>query len=419
MLPKLRFPEFVDSPEWSFVELKNFSSAITKRAGTKEYTRLSVTSGVGLVSQMKKFGREIAGNSYRNYIVIKQGDFAYNKSATKLFPEGYIAKLVDYENGAVPNSIFTCFRITDDLVCKDFINHLFQSNYHGHWLRKFIAVGARAHGSLNIDDKHLWALPIGLPALEEQQKIANCLSSLDDLIAAESAKLGLLKVHKTGEMQKLFPTNGKTIPEWRFPEFKASAEWTKTTLSTLADFRRGSFPQPYGLPEWYDEKNGLPFIQVFDVGEDMRVKPTTKNKISALAAKQSVFISKGTVIITIQGSIGRVAVTQYDAYIDRTLLLFEKFHQDIDKVFFAHILKILFDIEKQKAPGGIIKTITKEVLSDFEVKIPDIKEQQKIANCLSAIDDKITAQTAKIEALKQHKKGLMQGLFPSAQEVME
>jgi len=157
---------------------------------------------------------------------------------------------------------------------------------------------------------------------------------------------------------------------------------------------------------------------VYDVGEDFKLKPQTKNKISKLAAEQSVFISKGTVIITIQGSIGRVAITQYDAYIDRTLLLFEEFHQEIDKTFFAYVLYLLFEIEKQKAPGGIIKTITKEVLSQFTVKLPKPKEQQKIAACLSSLDDVITAESQKLEVLKDHKKGLLQNLLPQAGETV-
>lgn len=201
------------------------------------------------------------------------------------------------------------------------------------------------------------------------------------------------------------------MPKLRFPEFSSTGKWKERTLEKLADFRRGSFPQPYGLPEWYDEKNGIPFIQVFDVDEGLRLKPQTKNKISELAASQSVFIPAGTVIVTIQGSIGRVAITQYDAYIDRTLLLFEKFHIEIDRIFIAYTLQLLFSIEKQKAPGGIIKTITKEVLSKFVVRIPDIDEQQKIADCLSSLDDLITAEDKKLEALKAHKKGLMQKLF--------
>ncbi len=202
----------------------------------------------------------------------------------------------------------------------------------------------------------------------------------------------------------------------RFPEFIKESDWVEGTLVNLADFRRGSFPQPYGLPKWYDEINGLPFIQVYDVGEDFRLKAKTKNKISELAAEQSVFIPQGTVIITIQGSIGRVAITQYDAYIDRTLLLFEKFHFELDKTFFAYALYLVFEIEKKKASGGIIKTITKEVLSKFVLKIPKLKEQQKIASCLSSLDEVITAENKKMDVLKEHKKGLLQNLFPQEGE---
>ncbi len=208
------------------------------------------------------------------------------------------------------------------------------------------------------------------------------------------------------------------VPKLRFPEFVNDGNWVEDTLINIAGFRRGSFPQPYGLPEWYDDINGMPFIQVYDVGEDFKLKPKTKNKISKLGAEQSVFIPKGTVIITIQGSIGRVAITQYDAYIDRTLLLFEEFYIELDKTFFAYLLFLLFEIEKLKAPGGIIKTITKEVLSQFVVELPSPKEQQKIAACLSSLDEVITAENQKLEVLKEHKKGLLQNLFPQEGETV-
>lgn len=210
----------------------------------------------------------------------------------------------------------------------------------------------------------------------------------------------------------------KLIPQLRFPEFLNDGDWDGDSLVNIAKFRRGSFPQPYGLPKWYDDENGMPFIQVYDVGEDFRLKPKTKGKISMLGAKQSVFIKKGTVIITIQGSIGRVAITQYDAYIDRTLLLFEEFYNEIDKTFFAYILFLLFEIEKQKAPGGIIKTITKEVLSDFVVSFPKPIEQKKIASCLSSLDELLAAHNDKLNALKKHKIGLMQNLFPQEGETV-
>jgi len=214
------------------------------------------------------------------------------------------------------------------------------------------------------------------------------------------------------------PAKKSLVPKLRFPEFREAGEWESKTLVELAKFRRGSFPQPYGLPEWYDDENGMPFVQVFDVDENLRLKEKTKNRISKIGAEQSVFIAQGTLIVTLQGSIGRVAVTQYDAYIDRTLLIFEEFFKPTEKLFFAYVIQNLFEIEKEKAPGGIIKTITKESLSDFVVKLPSRAEQQKIADCFSSLDDLISAQTQKIDALKTHKKGLMQQLFPAEGETI-
>lgn len=420
LMPKLRFPEFRGAGEWTTETLGSVAKISTEKVGDNSCIPMSITSGVGLVSQMEKFGRIIAGSSYANYLLLKKNDFAYNKSATKEYPEGFIALYSGDDLAAVPNSIFTCFRIKGESPVPQYLNYLLLGNLHGRWLRNFIEVGARAHGSLSIDEDDLLALPVPLPSgktsVSEQQKIAECLSSVDELMAAQARKVDALKTHKKGLMQQLFPREGETQPRLRFPEFQNAGEWEEHTLDEIATFRRGSFPQPYGLPEWYDEKNGMPFIQVFDVGDDFRLKDKTKSKISKLGAEKSVFIPEGTLIVTLQGSIGRVAITHYDAYIDRTLLIFESFQKPIEKVFFSRVIQNLFDIEKEKAPGGIIKTITKESLSDFKVKYPTIAEQQRIATCLSSLDALITAETQKHEALKTHKKGLMQQLFPSPEQ---
>ncbi|MCB0539366.1 MAG: restriction endonuclease subunit S, partial [Bacteroidetes bacterium] len=305
-------------------------------------------------------------------------------------------------------------------VCGVLIN---KKGYSNHCVAALINSVSRKHvsyvGNPKLMNGVMSKIRIPFPKIPEQQKIAACLSSLDEVITAESQKLEVLKDHKRGLLQNLLPVGKETIPKIRFKEFQNDEDWNEDTLANIASFRRGSFPQPYGLPKWYDDDNGMPFIQVFDVGEDFRLKPTTKRKISSLAAEQSVFIPIGTLIITIQGSIGRVAITQYDAYIDRTLLLFEEFYQEVDITFFAYTIFLLFEIEKQKAPGGIIKTITKEVLSSFVVKLPSIEEQQKIASCLTSLDEFISAQTEKIESLQLHKKGLLQGLFPNLNEVTE
>ena len=189
-------------------------------------------------------------------------------------------------------------------------------------------------------------------------------------------------------------------------------DWDVKKLKDIANYRRGSFPQPYGLDKWYDNNFGMPFVQVVDVDDNFKLKPNTKQKISKEGAKLSVYVKKGTIILTIQGSIGRVCITQYDAYVDRTLLIFESFKEQFDKYFF--LLKIFkkFEIEKEKAPGGIIKTITKEALSSFEISYPTNQlEQTAIATVLSDTDaliENLEKLIAKKRAIKQ---GTMQQLL--------
>jgi type I restriction enzyme S subunit len=203
--PKLRFPEFQDSGEWEKAPLADVAKKINSRVGNKKVKLMSITSGIGLVSQIEKFGKEIAGDSYRNYVLIEKGDFAYNKSSTKLFPEGEIALLEEENEAAVPNSIFTCFRFNDEIIKPSFAKYLFSNNLHGKWLRKFIATGARANGALQVEIKHLFALPLFFPSIIEQRKISRFLSSIDEQIKSQTESVESLKSHKKGLLQQLFP----------------------------------------------------------------------------------------------------------------------------------------------------------------------------------------------------------------------
>jgi type I restriction enzyme S subunit len=249
-------------------------------------------------------------------------------------------------------------------------------------------------------------MEIKLPSLVEQTKIASFLTAVDEKISQLSQKHELLSQYKQGMMQKLFNQQIR----FKADDGSEFGEWEDKTISDIASYRRGSFPQPYGLPEWLDE-NGFPFVQVYDVAENMLLKDKTKIKISQLAANQSVLAKAGTLIITLQGSIGRVAKMQYDAYVDRTLLIFQSYAMPIDTDYFKYALYLLFNIEKEKADGGIIKTITKETLSKFNIGIPCLEEQTKIANFLSAIDQKIDVASEQLEQAKLWKKGLLQQMF--------
>lgn len=202
----------------------------------------------------------------------------------------------------------------------------------------------------------------------------------------------------------------KMVPKIRFPGF--TEPWEQRKLGEIADYRRGSFPQPYGKTEWYGGKDAMPFIQVIDVMDELKLVPTTKQTISKLAQPHSVFVKEGSVLVTLQGSIGRVAITQYPAYIDRTLLVFVKYRFPIDNYFWATEIKRKFQVEAVKAPGGTIKTITKEALSDFMILMPKIEEQIQIGNFFKSYDRLVTLHQRKLDDLKELKKFLLQKMFP-------
>ena len=201
------------------------------------------------------------------------------------------------------------------------------------------------------------------------------------------------------------------VPKRRFEEFKDSDPWEQRKLGELAQYRRGSFPQPYGKEEWYNGDGAMPFVQVVDVTDSLALAENTKQKISRIAQPKSIFVPKGKVIVTLQGSIGRIAITQYDCFVDRTLLIFESYNRAIDVVFWAYTMQMKFDIEKEKAPGGTIKTITKEALTDFVISLPKYEEQQRIGSFLKQLDNLITLHQRKLDKLQALKQAYLSEMF--------
>jgi len=422
LVPKLRFPEFREAGDWTTETLGSLAKISTEKVGDNTCIPMSITSGVGLVSQMEKFGRIIAGSSYTNYLLLKKNDFAYNKSATKEYPEGFIALYSGDELAAVPNSIFTCFRIKDDSPEPLYLNYLLLGNLHGKWLRNFIEVGARAHGSLSIDEGDLLALPVPLPSgktsLREQQQIVECLSSVDELIVAQARKLDALKTHKKGLMQQLFPCEGETQPRLRFPEFKG--DWDlQSGAEITSKITKGSSPNWQGFSY---QTQGVLFITSENVRDGFLDVSEPKFLPEEFFAKQSnSHLLYGDILINIVGaSIGRNCVyrLQPPAFINQAVALFR-----VTKEHSFEFVSYCYQHDRaQKAVSASQSDSARPNLSltdlrNMEFFIPSLPEQQRIASCLTILDDLIAAQTQKHEALKTHKKGLMQQLFPSPAEV--
>ena len=400
LVPKLRFPEFQGAGEWKPERLGLFVTSIKERVGTRTLTPMSVTSGLGLVSQIEKFGRSIAGQQYRNYIALKSGDFAYNKSATKQYPQGFIARYIGDIDACVPNSIFTCFRIENSALNAEYLNYLLLGNLHGRWLANFMTVGARAHGSLNIDDEDLLSVPIPLPlgpsSEAEQQKIADCLLSIDALIAAEAEKLKALKEQKKGLMQELFPASGETTPLLRFPEFQGAGGWKGDQIGRLCNLYQAVT------------------LSTSDLNQSGDYLVYGANGVIGMHDEYNHEASE--VIVTCRGATcGEVTRTEAKSWINGNAMVVNPRACEVSKDYIYHFLKN--DGLKSVISGSAQPQITRLGLSPLLLKYPGAAEQQRIADCLSSLDALVAAQGSKIDGFKAHKNGLMQQLFPVADPV--
>ncbi|MGN8469324.1 restriction endonuclease subunit S [Helicobacter pylori] len=300
------------------------------------------------------------------------------------------------------------FKINFDrtLINKDFLVYFLSlEQTQKTILRK---AGTSTIPDLNHND--FYSLLIPLPPLNEQAAIANILSGLDHyLCSLDALILKKESVKKALSFELLSQRK-------RLRGFNQN--WQKVRLGTYK-YRRGSFPQPYGNPQWYSD-NGMPFVQVYDVGENFKLTQKTKQKISKIAQPMSVFVPKNSVIITLQGTIGRVALTQYDCYCDRTILIFDNNTlNDVNKYFFVLSLFTKFEEEKRKADGSIIKTITKQTLKDFEILLPPLNEQIAIANILSGLDNEIISLKNKKRQFENIKKALNHDLMSAKIRVLK
>lgn len=235
----------------------------------------------------------------------------------------------------------------------------------------------RVGGVPTIDRSVIENFSIPIPPIEVQREIVHILDNFTELTGELTAELAAeltarLKQYEFYKNQLLEFNKNQGIPFIKINE--------------LASYRRGSFPQPYGRSEWYDGEGAMAFVQVADIGDDMRLVTNTKRKISIIAQSKSVFAPKGSIIISLQGSIGRIAITQYDAFIDRTVAIFNKLSDKLVPKYFVYQLQRIFAIKEKTARGSTIKTITKEEFTDFLIPVPPIDKQEYIVSILDRFD---------------------------------
>jgi type I restriction enzyme, S subunit len=409
LVPELRFPEFINEDEW--VE-KSLGKVATFSKG-KGISKSDISEGGSLPCIRY-------GELYTHYKeVIKD-----IKSSTNLLPEDLIISEVN--DVIIPSSGETQIDIAtascllrsgvalggDLNIIKSKINGVFLSYYLNYTKKREIAQMAQGISVVHLYSHQLKNLQINIPKPGEQQKIASCLSSLDELIAAQTEKLEALQAHKKGLMQNLFPQEGQSVPNYRFPEFEEDGEWKLPKLVDKMDIFRGASPRPQGDPRYYGGK--VPRLMIEDVTRDGKYCTPKIDSLTEEGALKSRFLKKGSVVLSCSGT--RVAIPgilEVDACIHDGWLGFKNLKEVDTEFLYYHFCNLHEKIQGDALAGGVFNNLTTRILKEMKLGFPNLPEQQKIASFLSELDGLISAQEEKIQQLQKHKKGLMQGLFPT------
>lgn len=383
LIPELRFPEFENSGRWVSKTLGSIAINLNSK-------RIPITSNIREKGNIPYYGATGVIDYVKNYI--------FNEELLLISEDG--ANLLD-RNYPIAYSISGKAWVNNHAHVLKFKNKSTEVLVQKYINSKSIEVYLTGKAQPKLNRKNLDRIRIPLAVNpKEQQKIANCLSSLDDVINAETEKLDLLQDHKKGLLQQLFPQQDNVTlsgvegqPKYRFPEFVDDGDWDKKQLGNISQITTGRL-----------DANAMVV--------DGKYRFYT-------CAKNYYYINNyafDTEALLISGNGANVGYIHYykgkfNAY-QRTYIL-DGFNENIIyvKYFLEYNLSKRIAVERKE---GNTPYIVKGTLSDMIIFIPkNQKEQQKIANCLSSVDELIASQQQKIEGLKAHKKGLLQKLFPT------
>lgn len=382
LVPKLRFPEFWDAGSWDTTLLGDIGSVRMCKRIFKEQTS---PHGDIPFYKIGTFGRAPDAYISRELFESYRNNFPFPRSGAVLISAaGTIGRTVRYkgELAYFQDSNIVWLENSEKKIADDFLFYLYD----------LIDWSPSVGAIQRLYNENILGSQVVFPSLPEQQTIAECLSSVDELMAAQARKLDALKIHKKGLMQHLFPREGESRPSLRFPEFQNAGEWENVPLGDLC----------FSVSSGKDVRDSEGEFDLYGstgvIGKTSKISYDAPHILVARVGANAGHLTKAN---------GQYGVT------DNTLVIVLKPEATIDYIFHylenININKLIFGSGQPLITGSILKA--------QRVLVPEASEQCKISTCLSSIDVLIKAESDKLEALKVHKKGLMQQLFPSIKEV--
>lgn len=418
-VPKLRFPGFNES--WSNDPLsKTLVEHKLKNSDGRDVFSVSMESGI--VNQIEHLGRSFAAADTSHYTVGRRFDVVYTKSPLKAFPFG-VVKQCKFDGEVALSPLYGVFTPVNPHVGLMIEAYFESPSRSKSFLSPLCQKGAK--NTLQITNTTFLSGRLPLPTEPaEQQKIADCLSSLDELIAAQARKVDALKAHKKGLMQLLFPREGETQPRLRFPEFQNAGEWEEKSFSEICDIKHG-----YAFEgEFYSNEGEYVLLTPGNFYEQGGYRDRGENqKYYTGEIPRDYVLNYGDLLVAMTeqaaGLLGSpILVPESDKFLhnQRLGLLTKKPGVAWTNEFFFHVFNTQ-PVRKAihaSAAGAKVRHTSPRKIGEVVFSIPSsLPEQQRIASCLSCLDALITLEAQKLETLKTHKKGLMQQLSPSTEAV--
>ena len=392
LVPKLRFPEFGNFPEWKRQKVDELVDTVTppKKLPTSSY---GVEGEFPIIDQSQN---AICGWTDDNEALIRD-----DLPLIVFGDHTCILKIMDrpFAQGADGIKILK----PRSKICT---SYLYQYLTH----RPVVTEEYKRHYSILKEKVVLFPED----QTGEQQKIADCLSSLDELIATQARKVEALKTHKKGLMQQLFPREGDTQPRLRFPEFQNADEWEETRLEKLGKLISGLTYSPDDVRE-----SGLLVLRSSNVqngeialDDCVYVDPSIKGANLSQPEDILICVRNGS-----KALIGKCALIPQGMPLCTHGAFMTVFRADTPSFVFQLFQSDRYQKQVAGDLGATINSINGSQFLKYKFFVPKPAEQKRIADFLASLDALITATTQELETLKIHKKGLMQQLFPSPEVV--
>jgi type I restriction enzyme S subunit len=404
-VPKLRFPVFRDEKGWTLEAGDALFDQINDRNPEPGLHVLAITQEHGAIPRhMIDYHVSVTEKSIDSYKVVRVGDFIIS---LRSFQGGI--EYSRYQGICSPAYVILRRRGKGS------------NEYYRHYLKtdRFIRIltknleGLRDGKMISYSQFSELLLPTPKPA--EQQKIADCLSTVDELMAAQARKVDALKTHKKGLMQQLFPRDDETQPRLRFPEFQNAGEWEPDTLENVCAAKIS-----YGIVQAGPHvPNGMPYIKSTDLNSELCLANLARTSEAIAQKYRRSEVVPGDIVFSLRGNIGVAQILPEGIPVANLTQGTARIRTKGPPEFYFHALRSPSVNGRIQAvgKGSTFQEISLDALRNIRLFHPKPAEQQRIASCLSSLDALITAETQKHEALKTHKKGLIQQLFPSLEEV--